>query len=230
MRNLREQKERNEKRAKAKSKEDRVQAKKQRIKDRKSRRRQIKADKVAAELAHAAGKHAAARTIQRLVRGKQGWALLMRTLRAHRAIISLQSIVRGYIIGRQMQKVLSLRERRKAKKLVLLQAAVCLVVAFQSWLKRSRARRWVLTLREVRAALQGDERSEKTITKEECHNGIRVTRESLGAGTAVKNKPHDLRKNRRGSTLSVLAGVCIGSTIQVCYVFLLVLLLLHLTS
>ena len=97
VRNLREQKERNEKRAKAKSKEDRVQAKKRRIKDRKSRRRQIKADKVAAELAHAAGKHAAARTIQRLVRGKQGWALLMRTLRAHRAIISLQSIVRGYI-------------------------------------------------------------------------------------------------------------------------------------
>jgi hypothetical protein len=93
-------------------------------------------------------------------------------------------MVRGYIICRQMQKVVSMRERRmKEKKLLILQASVCILRAFQKWVKRSRARRRVYMLREVRAALQGDERTKRehmlNASAVSFSNGIRVARAAI---------------------------------------------------
>jgi CRP-like cAMP-binding protein len=192
-------------------------ARRQRKKKAREKKRQIQRDKELEELAYIQRSHEAAAMIQRMVRRVIGWGNLIRVLRSLGATVKLQAMVRGYNICRQMQKVVSMRERMKEKKLLILQASVCILRAFQKWVKRSRARRWVYMLREVRAALQGDERSESMLNASAVSfsNGIRVSRDKLGAGKMVgKTRPHQVRKGRRGSTMSALAGVHVGSTIQ----------------
>jgi hypothetical protein len=227
IRNLKKRKERDEYLAKVNAKNAVIAARKQRKRDRKERRLRLRREEEEAALAHEERIHKATTVLQRFARWVLGWNKVIKSMRLWNSTIKLQARVRGYITCRQMKKVLSLRDRRTAKKLAMLKASVCLIVAYKRWIKRSRRRRWVYMLREVRAALQGDERIETAATESgtksaATEHGIHVDRSNVGAAKTAKKLEHQgglmshaTQLNRRGSAMSMLAGVCFGNQSKV---------------
>jgi CRP-like cAMP-binding protein len=152
---LRAQQEKDVRTAKIRMKHEKAMRVKQRKWERRMAREQRRQEREAEVERIYRMQEAAASVIQRAVRNKETFAKLVLCLFQESASVKLQAHYRGYMVNRKLKKIQSAKERSSAKKILRWQAMTTIVIAIQKWIKRSRIRRWLSLLREVRAALQG---------------------------------------------------------------------------
>jgi hypothetical protein len=199
---LRDQEEKKIRMRKTQHKIERKEYRKQQRLVRKQKKRERKLEQRLQQKAVLLWQNNAAVRIQQQFKRVMGKKKLDLRITQKKSARKLQACVRGYMVNLGLQKIVSAKARASAKKIRRWQAMITIIICVQMWIKRTRIKRWIFMLREVRAALQGGEYDwgggpgEVQITD---FNGIKVAREKREKGARA-------RVNRRTSTVSAVAG------------------------
>jgi hypothetical protein len=138
-----------------------------------------------------------ARTIQKLVRERNGHLMYLRQRVQTTSAMALQKVFRGYIACRRAKEKQSIMERKRKNKIAKWQAWTTVVIYLVRWLKRSRDRRWRSFMHAVKTALEMEPHHSPHFEHQCADASPGTSAPALSNHAVNNNKPNALRVSRK---------------------------------